>query len=146
MGPQAWDPPRPGLQGPCASLSKSGLGPNQLHDFGRADRAIPDRSFLLCKMGGMKDLPRGAATCQEPPGDRRRIGLGSWGRRGSSCLCSAPEGHRGHAPTPAAGRGPRLQRVAKETSRRSSEVGRTGTWHGRPPPCVQYLRRGPHAG
>lgn len=37
MGPQAWDPPRPGLQGPCASLSQSGLGPNRLGDFGRAD-------------------------------------------------------------------------------------------------------------
>lgn len=77
MGPQAWDPPRPGLQGPCASLSQ--LGTNQLRDFGPADRAIPDCSFLLCEMGGMEDLPRRAAACQEPQGSGRGTGRRCWG-------------------------------------------------------------------
>lgn len=109
-GPQAWDPRGPGLQGPCASLSRSGLSQNQLCDFGQAGRAIPDCSFLLCEMGGMKDLPPGDATYQTPPGDGRQSGLGSCGARAAAAFAAhlrATTGTPPHpTPTPPAGTKP----------------------------------------
>lgn len=148
-GSQAWDPPRPGLQGPCASLSQSGLGPNQLRDFGRADWAIPDCSVLLCEMGGTKDLPRRAAACQEPRGGGRGRGRGSrWRYAGTAAaarLWVARGRHHGHAPPPVDGRGPRRQCGARGPPGGLPNSAARGTGTRGPPPHGQALGRGPQA-
>lgn len=95
-GPQAWDPPRPGLQGPYGSLSKSGLGRKQLRNFGLANQAIPFYSFLLCEMGGIKKTH--AAVRQAPGGGKRREEPGSWSWVGgaAAAACAKVAGGSSH--------------------------------------------------
>lgn len=133
------------MRGSCASLWKSGLGRNQRSDFRQTGSAILDCSFLLCEMGGTKDLPRGAATCQAPPGDRRRSGLGCWGAG------AAAAGQRASGP-PRARPGPRGQPGAAAAARGQRALpevfpsGRHGALARGSPPRIQDLGRGPQAG
>lgn len=137
------------MQGSCASLGKSELGRNQLSAFGQTGRAILDCSLLPCETGGMKDLPRGAATCQEPSlppatGAGADWGVGGRGQQQQQ-LCSAPPGPparpgpRGQPGAAAAARG---QRALPEVFPR----GLPGARHGGSPPRIQYLGGGPQAG
>lgn len=86
----------------------------------------------------MKDVPRRVAACQVPAGGRAREGSGV-----RNCHCLSPLSHHWHAPASAASRVPRLQHVSREPSRRSSQVGRTGAWHGGPFPASSTLVEAP---
>lgn len=133
------------MQGSCASLWKSELGRNQRSDFRQPGSAILDAVFFSVKWEERRTYLAELPRARRP----QATGAGAdWGAagRGQQLLGSAPPGHLGHAPAPAASQEPRLQRVANEPSQRSSQVGATGPWHRGSPPRIQDLGRGPQAG